>query len=115
MGGMWPRMYNLAERGVSARGQVWALGTSGFFGNLVPGWAESHSSTRAKGRWVLISQKQGASLFPTLKPVLWAPRLCPTGPLPPPKPAPRLHQKGLACGREQGQEGPSPEGKETIK
>lgn len=74
MGGMWPRIYNLAERSISARGQVWALGISGFSGNPVPGWMESHSTNTCKGEMRLISEKRGAQHLPCTEAYALAPQ-----------------------------------------
>lgn len=65
MGGMWPRIYNLTEKSLSARGQMWTLGTSSSFSCLALRWAESHLSTFARERMVFITQKtRGAWSLP---------------------------------------------------
>lgn len=70
MGEMWPRIYNLAEKSGSARGQLWAPGVSSSSGSLVPRWAESHLSMFARERLVFIPQKTRGSVSP---PTLEAP------------------------------------------
>lgn len=64
MGEMWPRIYNLAEKSGSARGQLWAPGVSSSSGSLAPRWAESHLSMFAKERLVFIPQKTRGSVSP---------------------------------------------------
>lgn len=77
MGEMWPRIYNLAEKSASEKGQMWAPGTSGSSGNLAPRWAESHLSAFTRERWVFIPEKtRGSCLAPTppLEPRALGPR-----------------------------------------
>lgn len=73
MGGMWPRIYNLTEKSLSARGQMWTLGTSSSFSCLALRWAESHLSTLQGKEWSSSHRKQGGlGLSPTTQaPVLW--------------------------------------------
>lgn len=59
-GGMWPRIYNVVEKS-------WAGGISGFSGNLIPRWAESHLSMCTRERLVFFPV-EGPSLSPLSKP-----------------------------------------------
>lgn len=90
MGGMWPRIYNLAERRVSARGQVWAQGISGFSGNLVPGWAEALVNT-CKGEMGPHLTETRARPLPRTEACPREPQALSHGASGPPKPAPLPH------------------------
>lgn len=124
MGGMWPGIYNLTEKSVSARGQVWALSSCSSPGSLAPAWVESHLPTSARERLVFIPQKTRGSVLPASSPgalIASSLSLCvlPTQPssrLPTP-----LHPGGTpsagsarlfhVCARQrQGQEGRTPPG-----
>lgn len=63
MGGMWPRIYNLAEKYFGKRPSV-DPSISSSPGSLVPRWVESHLSMSARERLVFIPQKTRGSIPP---------------------------------------------------